>query len=245
MDDADNRVTAPGPREDWALFLDIDGTLLDIAQKPGAVTVPPALVPTLEAVSARLGGALGIVSGRQLSDIDRFFSPLMLPCAAEHGAIVRTSDGTLSLPETHCSVPADWRKRILEAARKWPGVLIQEKSFSLSVHYRLAPEYEEDIRRLVDAVVAQDPQFEALPARMAFEIRHRSLHKGRAVRELMRSAPFKGRVPVFVGDDVTDQDGFHAARNMGGIGLNVDETFGGKPANVRNWLKSFVSQPGT
>jgi len=231
----------PSPCETWALFLDIDGTLLDIAQEPGAVIVPPDLPEVLEAVGKRLGGALAIITGRGLADIERLLAPLKPPCAAEHGAIVRLGDGTVFEPDASRSVPATWRQRIRAAAEGWPGVLVQDKQFSLSVHYRLAPEHEAEIRSLVAAVVAEDPEFEALPARMAVEVRHRALHKGEGLRALMLHAPFKGRKPVFVGDDVTDEDGFRAARALGGLGLEVGEAFAGKPANVRRWLASFAA----
>jgi len=230
----------PTPHENWALFLDIDGTLLDIARRPGAVTVPPELPAVLDAVSARLGGALAIVSGRPLADIDRLLAPLKPPCAAEHGAIVRLADGTLFEPDESHSVPNTWRRRIRAAAQNWPDVLVQDKAYSLSVHYRLAPEREEEIRTLLAGIVAENPEFEALPARKAIEMRHRTLHKGEGVRTLMRHPPFTGRVPVFVGDDITDEDGIRAARALGGIGLNVGETFGGSPANVRRWLQGFA-----
>jgi trehalose 6-phosphate phosphatase len=235
----------PELRDDWALFLDIDGTMLDIAQKPGAVTVPPDLPNVLNAVSRRLSGALAIVTGRPLADIDRLLSPLTLPSAAEHGAIIRHSDGTVDEPDESFSVPRVWRERIREAARDWPGVLVQDKRFGLAIHYRLAPEREEEITALVRNVVAEDPHFEAMPARMAFELRHRDLHKGEGLQALMRHQPFTGRVPVFVGDDVTDEDGFRAARAMGGLGLHVNEVFGGQPANVRRWLRAIGDKMGT
>ena len=231
---------APILCDDWALFLDIDGTLLDIALRPGAVTVPPGLPATLQTVGRRLGGALAIISGRSLADIDRLLAPLKPACAAEHGAIVRLGDGTLFEPDQSRSVPDAWRERIRAAAKNWPDVLVQDKVFSLSVHYRLAPEREGEIRSMLQTVVADSPDFEILPARKAFELRHRALHKGEGLCALMRHAPFKGRVPVFVGDDVTDEDGFRAARAMGGLGLHVSEAFGGKPANVRRWLEDFA-----
>lgn len=227
------------PRHDWALFLDIDGTLLEIAARPDAVIVPADLAPTLAAASAWLGGALAVISGRPLTVIDHLLSPLTLPCAAEHGAQLRLADGTLLEPGNRRDVPAQWRGRILAATRDWSGVLIGNKAFSVALHYRMAPERERDLRQLAHSVV-DDPEFEVLPARMAYEIRHRLLNKGEAVRTFMKTAPFEGRVPVFVGDDVTDEDGFRVVREMGGLALHVDDAFGGRPADVRAWLKSFA-----
>jgi len=117
--------------------------------------------------------------------------------------------------------------------------LVGNKAFSVAVHYRMAPERERDVRELALSVV-DDPEFEVLPARMAYEIRHRLLNKGEAVRTFMKTAPFEGRIPVFVGDDVTDEDGFCTVREMGGLALHVDEAFGGRPADVRAWLKLFA-----
>ena len=130
------------------------------------------------------------------------------------------------------------------AARDWPGVLVEEKTHGVAVHYRLAPQREGEVHDLVRAIVAQDAEnFEVLPARMAFEVRHRTLTKATAVTSFMPRPPFSGRVPVFVGDDVTDEDGFRAAEAMGGLGLRVQDVFGGQPAQVRRWLETFSGRP--
>lgn len=229
------------PRPNWALFLDIDGTLLDIAPRPDAVVTPPGLARTLARASAWLGGALALASGRTLAEIDQLAAPFRAPCVAQHGAVVRYPDGAVSVAGADCIVPQRWRVELRAAARDWPGVLVEEKSHGIAVHYRLAPEWEDEVRRAVEAAVAKDPtQFEVLPARMAFEIRHRALTKAVAVDRFMPRPPFAGRVPVFVGDDVTDEDGFRAAEALGGLGLNVHERFGGEPAQVRRWLETFA-----
>jgi len=233
-------VRAPAPRSDWALFLDIDGTLIDIAPRPDAVVVPADLPSIIEGASQRLGGALAVVSGRPIKIIDEFMAPLVLPCAAEHGAIVRTPDGTVLEAGEDMAVPRRWREQIRDALHKYKGVLLGEKSYGLDVHYRLAPHHANEIGELVKTVVAEDPSFEVLPAHMAREIRHKNLNKGAAVQCLMKYPPFAGRIPIFVGDDVTDEDGFRAAKAAGGLGLHVSDVFDGKPAEVRRWLKSFA-----
>jgi len=230
----------PSPQDDWALFLDIDGTLVEIAPKPGAVAVPPQLSALLVAASNRLGGALALVSGRPLDSIDRLLAPLKLPCSAEHGATVRYFDGTVSAPDPARRVPDAWRERVAAAAARWPGVLVENKPVGICVHFRLAPDREGEVRTLLDSLVAESADLEVLPAHKALEIRDRRLTKGEGVLALMKSSPFAGRVPVFVGDDVTDEDGFRAARALGGLGLRVGEVFGGAPANVRQWLKDFA-----
>lgn len=228
----------PNAARDWALFLDIDGTLLDIAPTPEAVVIPPDLPATLEATSAWLGGALAVVSGRPLASIDQLLSPLKLPCAAEHGAVLRLPDGSLRQPAPG-PLPDHWSDRVRSAVADWPGVLIDAKAHGLALHYRLAPEREKDVHTLLRELISEEPDFEILPAKMAFELRHSGMHKGAAVRAFMALPPFEGRRPVFVGDDVTDEDGFAAARDYGGLALHVHDRFGGAPSEVRAWLKSF------
>jgi len=233
-------VHAPAPNPDWALFLDIDGTLLDIASTPDAVHVPESLTRTLVRASAWLGGALAVVSGRPFSQIDRLFAPLHLPGGAGHGASIRMPNGKIESASASLAVPSHWRTLLHNAVKQWPGVVVEDKAHCVAVHYRSAPEYKAEVEELVTRLAAQDPtSFEALPARMAFEIRNRTLTKALVVRGFMRHAPFKGRIPVFVGDDVTDHDGFRAVEEKGGIALDVGVAFGGQPAAVRKWLEHF------
>jgi trehalose 6-phosphate phosphatase len=230
----------PEPKADWALFLDLDGTLLDIAATPDRVVVPPDLVRDLAAASVALGGALAIVSGRMLSEIDALLAPLRLPSAGEHGGVIRLPDGARD--EADARVPQEWIERLIEAGGAAPGVLIERKTRSVVAHYRRAPKYEDHFRGLCRALVAgREAEFEVLAGKMAFEIRPRALNKARPVRCLMQLEPFLGRMPVFVGDDVTDEDGFRAAEALGGEGLDVFLRFGGRPANVRRWLKAVAA----
>jgi trehalose 6-phosphate phosphatase len=236
-------VHAPAPNPNWALFLDIDGTLLDIAPTPDAVQVPDTLTRALLRASAWLGGALAIVSGRPFEQIDRLFSPLRLPGGAGHGAAIRMPSGKIQSASDSHAVPRKWRILLHHAVQQWPGVVVEEKPHGVTVHYRAAQQHKEDVRELVTKLAAQDSKsFEMLPARMAFELRHRALTKAVIVRSLMTHAPFKGRIPVFVGDDVTDHDGFRAAEEKGGIALDVADAFDGKPSAVRAWLEQFRSE---
>jgi trehalose 6-phosphate phosphatase len=236
---------APAPDSRWALFLDIDGTLLDIAATPDAVRVPDTLTHSLLQASTWLGGALAVVSGRPFRQIDRLFSPLRLPGGAAHGACIRMPNGTMEEASDALAVPGAWRTLLNNAVQMWPGVVVEDKHHCVAVHYRTVPEHKEDVEELVTRLAAQDQDnFEALPARMAFEIRNRALTKAVVVRSLMRHAPFKGRIPVFVGDDVTDHDGFRAAEEKGGIALDVGVAFDGQPAAVREWLERFRDETG-
>lgn len=238
---ADNTAAqAPVPQPDWALFLDIDGTLLDIAPRPEDVHVPKDLIQTLAQAGAWLGGALAIVSGRPFEQVDRLFAPLRLPGGAGHGSALRLPDGTTQWANDTYSVPDEWRRRLNAAVTRWPGVVVEEKAHSVAIHFRASPEHENEVRQLVEGLVARDPEsFEAMPGRKAIEIRHRTLTKAVVVHSLMAHKPFKGRIPVFVGDDVTDQDGFRAVEEKGGIALHVAQAFGGRPSAVRAWLKRF------
>jgi trehalose 6-phosphate phosphatase len=235
-------VGAPEPRPVWALFLDADGTLFDIAGSPDAVEVPHTLVATLATAGAWLGGALAIVSGRPIAQIDNLLAPLRLPCAGEHGAVIRVADGRILRAGADCAVPAAWKRQLRQGAQAWSGVVVEDKPYGLAVHFRNAPRREPDIRALVESVLAEHAnEFEILPARMALEIRHRLLNKAAAVQQLLRFPPFSGRVPVFVGDDVTDEDGFRAVTERGGLALRVDDVFHGRPSEVRRWLEQFRS----
>lgn len=221
-----------------ALFLDLDGTLLDIAADPAQVVVPPSLPDLLAELHRLLGGAVAVVSGRTLNDIDRLLWPFAGCAGAEHGGSLRFEDGALHDLPASAAIPRDWYAMLQGAVRPWPGVRIEPKPHGVTVHYRQAPERRDDVWQLMRALVPEDDgDFRLLPARKAVEITVRGVSKGHAVERMMGRDPFRGRVPIFIGDDVTDEDGMTAARQLGGQGLRVAETFGGAPAAVRAWLQ--------
>jgi trehalose 6-phosphate phosphatase len=140
-------------------------------------------------------------------------------------------------------VPAHLRDELTAAAREWPGAIVEAKKYNVVVHYRQSPFCHAAVRDVTHAIaVKAGPEFEVLPARMAFEVRHRALNKGHAVSAFMAEAPFHSRLPVFVGDDVTDEDGFRMAVALGGVGVDVRVVFAGEPSRVRNWLGTFEQQ---
>jgi trehalose 6-phosphate phosphatase len=233
----------PVPGENWALFLDLDGTLLDIAETPDAIVVPHALIPALKSAAAWLDGALAIVSGRTLQNIDAILSPLVLPSAGEHGAVLRLPGGVIEEANPTCAVPGAWKRHIESVVEKWSGVAVEMKEFNVTIHFRQAPERRNDVLALLVQTVNGVSGFEVLPAHMAYELRHSTLTKASAVRTFMHEPHFAGRIPVFVGDDVTDEDGFRAAEDLGGLALHVATSFGGKPVHVRQWLESFCTVP--
>lgn len=235
-------LSPPKPKPNWALFLDIDGTLIDLAPSPDEVRIPPRLNAILSGTQQTLDGAVAIVSGRTLTRIDALLSPLQPPCAGEHGAVFRLPDRRLHRADDACRLPDDIRRAAYDAMARWPGTIMEPKQFGICLHYRQAPEYRDQVQRLAEQLLRDSPGgFELLPGNMTVEIRHRTITKGAAVRVFMGLPPFAGRVPVFVGDDVTDEDGFAAARAAGGLGLHVDSVFGGSTANVRRWLEEIGS----
>jgi trehalose 6-phosphate phosphatase len=231
-------LRAPEIERHWALFLDLDGTMLDIAAAPERVVTPSRLIDALVRLRAALNGALAVVSGRPLGEVDRLLDPLRLPGAGEHGGVIRLPSGALDEAPAALGPPKEWARELREATRGWEGIMVEEKRYSVAIHYRLAPQRKDAVQGLASALVESAPErFELLAARKAFEVRPKGLSKARAVDVLMPIEPFRGRQAVFVGDDVTDEDGMASAVRLGGIGLRVDAAFGGKPGLVRDWLE--------
>lgn len=233
----------PKPHCNWALFLDFDGTLIDIAYRPDAIVTPPDLPGLLARVGAALDGAVAIVSGRPLMQIDRLLSPYRGPAAGEHGCQIRRPDlGCAPHPE---AIPMPLLDALRTLQNVYPGVLLEEKAHCAAVHYRQAPEAETAIRTRLSALELHcEGRFELVEGKMVFEFRPRGFSKGRAVLDFMSRAPFKGRFPVFVGDDVTDLDGMAACERLGGAGYNVHQYFAGKPREVRLWLEDIARTRG-
>jgi len=228
-----------------ALFLDLDGTLLEIAATPELVIVPRALPPLLDRLNTLLGGALAIVSGRSLATIDRLLQPFASAASGEHGVTLRFADGTVEEMPAGLAVSQAWRDSLVAATERWPGVLVEAKPHGCAVHYRLAPEHRDDVWRAARALVPDDhPRFRLIAAHEAVEIGPRATSKGHAVERFMTSGPFKGRRPIYVGDDFTDEAGMSTAHRYGGEGLRVQEAFGGDPALVRAWLARNARQLG-
>ncbi len=226
-------LPAPGST---ALLLDMDGTLLDIAPTPDAVWVPNGLADTLHRLRNHLGGALAVVTGRPIEQIDVLLPGVPYAIAGEHGGAIRHAPGNPVVRAVLPDPPVEW---VMEAARlveAHPGTLLEQKQRGFVFHYRAVPEMGPLLREAALALIAPEAgRFGLMEASMAWEVRPRGVDKGSAVEALMQDAPFAGRQPVFIGDDVTDEDGMQAARAAGGAGLWVPDVFGG-PAGVRAWL---------
>lgn len=204
-----------------ALFLDFDGTLVDIAPQPEAVVVPAGLRDTLERLRQYLGGAAAVISGRPIEQIDSFLMPLVLPAAGVHGAERRNADGELVLLSTH---PLQLVEAAAgELAARHPELRIENKRGSIAVHYRQAPQLEALCVQTMQAAVEQSPGLTLLRGKMVVEAKPGGASKGRAIEAFMQEAPFKGRTPVFIGDDLTDEVGFSTVQRLGGMGIKVGE----------------------
>ncbi len=235
-----------------ALFLDIDGTLLDIAPLPDAVAVPATLVETLARLHRALDGAVAFVSGRMLEEIDRLFVPLRLDAAAEHGAVLRLGGSEISpaISDVHLM-------KIREAAEAFaaerPGLLVEAKRHCLAIHYRLCPERQHEVRRFFARELAKcDGGFELLSGKMVWEMRPRGVTKGTAIAAMLEQPPYRGRHPIFAGDDRTDEDGFAVVTKRGGTALRVGhgqtgpgEVVLASPDAMRAWLAELAGAAET
>ena len=217
-------MSEPPPlSESAALFLDFDGTLAPIAPRPQDVIVPAWVVPALHALSARFQGAVAIVSGRPLAQLDDFLAPLRLPAAGAHGAEWRGASGRITRRLDDPPPTVVHAARVLVATHA--GLILETKPSGFSLHYRARPELEDECRAALFTVLAAMPEASAvwqwLSGHCVFELKQRAVSKGSAVRALLAQSPFIGRQPVFVGDDVTDEDGIGAVQAAGGFGVRV------------------------
>lgn len=211
--------TPPRLTPDAALFLDFDGTLVALAETPEAIEVPSAMVALLEDLHDLLGGALAVVSGRQIDVLDRFLAPLRLPAAGEHGVQRRDAEGRMQeqrAPDLTAILDA-----ANELARVHEGLLVERKHAAIALHYRLAPQLEDVCRDAMVRAIDGQAQFELLHGKFVFEVKPSGVNKGIAIDAFLREAPFAGRVPVFAGDDTTDETGFAIVQPRGGIAIKV------------------------
>ena len=227
------------PFDRAALLLDMDGTLLDIAPTPDSVVVPPDLPPTLIRLRHRLGGAVAVITGRPVEQIDALLPEIVPTVAGEHGGALRPAPGAPLRRAPLPDLPAGLLDAAAQVAAMDPTVILERKARGFVLHYRQAPAAGPALRAAVAALIAPHPALQLLAAHMAWEVRPRGADKGSAVRDVMALPAFAGRLPVFIGDDVTDEDAMRPARAMGGAGLFVPEVFG-NAAGVRAWLARCV-----
>lgn len=202
-----------------AFFLDVDGSLIDIADHPDAVEVPDDLPQVLAALAEQADGALALVSGRTIQSLDRLLNPFGFAAAGSHGAQMRLSpDGRiLSAPP----LDAELASAVKEVAEEFDGVFAEDKGTAIAVHYRAAPDAAPILKRALLDILGARQDVRLMPGHCVFEVKPSSLDKGTAVADFMGRAPFAGRIPLFIGDDITDEAGFSAVAARGGLALAV------------------------
>lgn len=230
-----------------ALFLDFDGTLAELAPRPDAVVVPRSLGPLLARLHAHLGGALALVTGRTQADIEAFLGPWALPAAFEHGALRRTAQGHTErapVPELGAALTAAHA-----LAAQHPGLLVEHKQTAMALHFRLAPGLQALCTAAMEAAIAHDPGLQLLRGKAVVEVKSARVSKGLAIAAFMEEVPFRGRVPLFAGDDVTDEAGFEVVQRLGGTGIKVGEGPScaalrvPDPLALRAWLQQAARLP--
>lgn len=225
-----------------ALLLDVDGTIVDIASRPDAVRVPASLRDVLSRLIAATDGALALVSGRMIADLDHLFAPLRFAAVGGHGAELRLLGDTGARPRAAPQLDAELRRRLTALAGD--GIAAEDKGISIALHYRQAPGRERPLRAAVEEICAQPwaTPIEILPGKAVIEIKPAGFSKASGVRELMGHAPFEGRRPIFIGDDTTDETVFAIMPELDGLAFSVGRDVAGiagrfaTPARVRAWL---------
>jgi len=231
-----------------ALLLDIDGTLLELMPTPREVYVPTGLSKTLNGLLEKTSGALALVSGRSLNDIDLIFAPDQFPAVGGHGAEMRIAADSDAIATHAPPLDKELKLRLATVAKLSPGILLEDKGYSLALHYRLAPHAEKAIYEAVSLIRADLPNapIEVLPGKFVCEIKHSGFTKATGVRELMTLAPFRGRRPLFIGDDVTDETVFAILPDFGGLAFSVGRRAQGvaghfdAPSDVREFLARLL-----
>lgn len=231
----------------WALFLDIDGTILELAETPERVVVSPGLRELVRKLNTATDGACALISGRSLSGIDALFGIPGLAAAGLHGVECRTGDGVTHVQSVDETVMQSFRGRLRAYTDRYPGLLLEDKRFSIAIHFRRASNLQAEVEKILrETIAGHDSAFHIQSGKMIAEIKPRGSDKGFAIRRFMESPPFRGRVPLFIGDDVTDEDGFRAVNELGGISIKVGcgpsnaSRCLEHPADVIDWLDAYL-----
>ena len=244
-------ATPPPPESGWAYFLDVDGTLLDLAPSPSLVHPDDELHGLIDELRAFCGGALAVISGRSIEDADRFFPGRRLPIAGQHGLERRDAQGRIHVHEISAAAFEDEHAAIASAIDKYPGLIAEFKGQSLALHYRQAPERAAYVHRLARTAASRlGAGYTVQTGKQVVELKPSAKTKGDAVSEFMRERPFAGRTPAFIGDDATDEYAFAVVNEMGGHSVKVGR--GRTVARyrltdvraVRAWLQSAARARG-
>jgi len=205
-----------------AVFTDFDGTLVEIAETPDAVEVSPDLPEQLDRAARDFDHAFAVITGREIADIDRFLSPLHLPVAGAHGAQRRRADGTVLTLDPDIAAAAEAiAHAVSPLVVAHPNLILEAKDGAVALHFRQAPHLESECRLIMHEAIADQPAFSLVEGKMVIEARPTSFDKGSALRAFMQEEPFIWRLPIFIGDDTTDEDAFRVAQELGGIGIKL------------------------
>ena len=231
----------------WALFLDVDGTLLDWADHPDSVVVTGRLRSSLQRIFQRNGGALALITGRPLSELDRLFEPARYPSAGQHGLERRGLHGSVTRVAGLAHRVSEAAQEVLAQARGVEGVVVEQKGLSVAIHYRRAPLLSDWVARATRGLLLRlGDEFRLIEGDMVSEIGPSGKDKGSAISEFMREPPFLGRLPVFVGADATDEDGFAVVDSFSGLSVKVGpgpslaRWRASGPERVRHWLEGYA-----
>ncbi|HLN47999.1 MAG TPA: trehalose-phosphatase [Steroidobacteraceae bacterium] len=241
------QIPPPSPSLEWCLFLDVDGTLIELTDSPLETFADQELKTLLGTVVDRLGGAVALVSGRSIEYLDALFDPLRLPAAGLHGVERRKASGGMQ-GSSFVDTRLDRARAAVQAlVSAHQGTSVEDKGRTIAVHFRMAPHHEASIRESLAAIAAPlDTYYHVQEGNMVLEIMPRGFNKGAAVKAFMRERPFSGRRPIFVGDDLTDQGAFRVAEDQGGHSIAVGDRVQGQyriddSAAVRSWLRGIAA----
>jgi len=232
----------------WSFFLDVDGTLVEYAAHPDGVRVTAELLELLRRLHGVAGGAVALISGRSVADLDRLFAPLSLPAAGQHGTERRGADGTTSRHGPAIQILGQAAAEIVHLTAAHSGLVFENKGMTLALHYRLAPTLRALAEREMRAIAARlGDAFELQTGKFVVEIKPSGKDKGGAIAEFAAEPPFAGRRAVFVGDDLTDEPGFEVVNRIGGHSIKVGPGITRArwrlfdAAAVRRWLGEYVA----
>ena len=212
----------PPASSQWAYFLDLDGTLLELAETPDAVVVPPLLLPALESLARDTGGAVALVSGRALERVDALLAPFVLPVAGQHGHERRDAKGVVHGAEMSAHVMTALKSALEALTKTELRLLLEHKGASLALHYRALPQAGPRLKSALTQLAARYPDEVALlEGKFVLELKPKEASKDRAIAAFLDERPFAGRRPVFVGDDITDEDGFRVVNAAGGVTIRI------------------------
>lgn len=219
------------PSRGFAYFLDIDGTLVEFTNDPARIKMPSGVPRLLDTLAHASGGAVALITGRALADVDRLFPGQRIAAAGHHGLERRSADGRIDRHAAHPHALDMARRHLAVLVRDHPRLLLEDKGISLALHYRRAPRLGPFANRVMrELQVALGERFCVQRGKRVVELAPAGRDKGAAIAAFMREAPFRGRTPFFIGDDITDEYGFAVVNRLGGYAVKV-----GRGASTANW----------